>query len=195
MTTDPIQRLLDEHDALMSKFEKLRGAVRLLGERGDAALPEVLPLLREAGEVMNTELIAHARREDEALFAAVEELLGEGWGPTAMMRQEHDDIHGNVERFRETLRGLNEVEHPAIQSGVARLHDQLARGAPAATLRETAPNCWPCSMPTSARSRRSSSPSRAPSCRPRSCARWRAAWTSWTRPTGAPERALTRGAG
>ncbi len=137
MTTDPIQRLLDEHDALMSKFEKLRGAVRLLGERGDAALPEVLPLLREAGEVMNTELIAHARREDEALFAAVEELLGEGWGPTAMMRQEHDDIHGNVERFRETLRGLNEVEHPAIQSGVARLHDQLARGAPAATLRET----------------------------------------------------------
>lgn len=137
MTTDPIQRLLDEHAQLMVRFEKLRHAVHVLGERGDEALPAMLPLLREASEVMNTELIAHARREDDVLFEAVEEIFGRDWGPTTVMRQEHREIHGNVDLFRDTLHALNEVEHPAIRSGIARLHEQVERGAPAATLRET----------------------------------------------------------
>ena len=137
MTLDPIQRLLDEHEALMSKFEKLRLAVHLLGERGEAALPQALPLLREAGEVMTTELIAHARREDDVLFEAVEEIFGSDWGPTSVMRQEHRDIHGNVDLFRDTLHELNQVEHPAIKSGIAKLQDEVERGAPAETLRET----------------------------------------------------------
>lgn len=122
---------------LMSKFEKLRHAVHLLGERGEAAMAEVLPLLREAGDVMNTELLAHARREDDVLFEAVEELFGKGWGPTAVMRQEHRDIHGNIDLFRDTLHELNEVEHPAIKTGIAKLHEQVEGGAPAETLRAT----------------------------------------------------------
>ncbi len=137
MTGDPIQRLLDEHVTLMAKFEKLRHAVHLLGERGEAALPEALPLLREAGDVMNTELVAHARREDDVLFEAVEEVFGKDWGPTTVMRREHRDIHGSITLFRDTLHELNQVEHPAIHAGIARLHDQLAQGAPAATLRAT----------------------------------------------------------
>lgn len=137
MTLDPIQRLLDEHAALMSKFEKLRHAVHLLGERGEAALPEALPLLREAADVMNTELLAHARREDDVLFEAVEEVFGPDWGPTSVMRQEHRDIHGNVDLFHDTLHELNQVEHPAIKSGIAKLHEQVEHGAAAATLRET----------------------------------------------------------
>ena len=137
MTGDPIQRLLEEHVALMAKFEKLRHAVHLLGERGEAALAEALPLLREAGDVMNTELVAHARREDDVLFEAVEEVFGKDWGPTTVMRQEHRDIHGSITLFRDTLHELNQVEHPAIHAGIARLHDQLERGAPAATLRAT----------------------------------------------------------
>jgi iron-sulfur cluster repair protein YtfE (RIC family) len=137
VNADPIQRLLDEHVALMSKFETLRFAVHRLGERGDDALPEVLPMLREAGDVMNTELIAHARREDDVLFEAVEEVFGKDWGPTSVMRQEHRDIHGNVDLFRDTLHELNEVEHPAIKSGIAKLHLQIEGGASAATLRAT----------------------------------------------------------
>lgn len=137
MTGDPIQRLLEEHVALMAKFEKLRHAVHLLGERGEAALAEALPLLREAGDVMNTELVAHARREDDVLFEAVEEVFGKDWGPTTVMRQEHRDIHDSITLFRDTLHELNQVEHPAIHAGIARLHDQLERGAPAATLRAT----------------------------------------------------------
>lgn len=137
MTTDPIQRLLDEHEALMSRFEKLRHAVHVLGERGDAAVAEVLPDLREASEVMSTELVAHARREDDVLFEAVEQVFGEDWGPTRVMRMEHQAIHGNITQFRETLHELNEVEHPAIHAGIAKLHDQLEKGAGADTLRAT----------------------------------------------------------
>ena len=137
MTTDPIQRLLDEHAVLMSKFERLRHAVHVLGERGETAVPDLLPVLREAGDVMNTELLAHARREDDVLFEAVEEVFGKDWGPTTVMRAEHREIHGNVDLFRDTLHDLNQVEHPAIRAGIARLHDQVESGAGAEALRAT----------------------------------------------------------
>ena len=137
MTGDPIQRLLDEHVSLMARFEKLRTAVHLLGERGEAALPEALPMLREACDVMTTDLVAHARREDDVLFEAVEQVFGEDWGPTRVMRMEHAAIHGNIALFRDTLHDLNQVEHPAIHAGIAKLHDQLERGAGADAFRAT----------------------------------------------------------
>lgn len=111
--------------------------MRELGERGDAALPEMLPVLREASDVMDTELLAHSRREDEVLFEVVAEELGGAWGPGLMMREEHRDIHGNADRFRDTLRELKQVEHPAVEAGIARLHEQLGAGAAAATLCRT----------------------------------------------------------
>lgn len=137
MTQDPIRRLLDEHADLMSRFEPLRRAVHLLGERGDAALPEVMPALREASRVMQGDLLAHAHREDDVLFEAVEELFGREFGPTVVMRQEHRDIHGSANLFRDTLHELHKVEHPAIESGVARLQAQLDAGAGAQALRAT----------------------------------------------------------
>jgi regulator of cell morphogenesis and NO signaling len=138
MTRDPIQRLLDEHVRLMAAFEPLRTQVIALARGGDAALPVALPVLREANRIMNTELLAHARREDDVFFAAVEAHFGDDFGPTRVMRQEHRDIHGNVVTLRETLHELNQVEHPAIVAGMGRLDAQLAGGAPAATLRATA---------------------------------------------------------
>ncbi len=137
MTTDPIQRLLDEHEELMSRFEPLRRAVHLLGERGEAALPELLPALREAGDVMSSDLVAHAQREDDVLFEAVEAVFGSDWGPTSVMRAEHREIHENVGLFRDTLHDLNRVEHPAIRAGIERLHAQVESGAGADALRAT----------------------------------------------------------
>ncbi len=137
MTRDPIQRLLDEHVALMSRFEPLRAAVHRLGEGGEEALPAVLPALREASRVMQGDLLAHAHREDAVLFEAVEEALGGEFAPIQVMRQEHREIHGNADLFRDTLRELQEVEHPAIESGVARLQSQLDSGAGAQALRAT----------------------------------------------------------
>jgi regulator of cell morphogenesis and NO signaling len=134
----PIDRLLDEHRRILARFEELRGAVRRLETQGDAAVPEVLPVMAAVGRMMATDLLAHARREDEALFPAVERILGRDFAPTGVMREEHQDIHARAERFRATLRDLEEVEHPAIVTGGERLRELVTRRADAAALRQAA---------------------------------------------------------
>jgi iron-sulfur cluster repair protein YtfE (RIC family) len=130
---DPIDRLLEEHRGIMRQVEELRRGLRALRERGDGALPEVRPLLQGTMRMLEGELLAHARREEEALFPALERVFGAEGTPTAVMRQEHRDIHAQADRFRATLRQLNEVEHPAIVAGSARLA-AVPGGLPAAEL-------------------------------------------------------------
>ena len=134
---DPIERLLDEHRTIMAQVEPLRRALRDLVKRGDAALPDALPALEQVGRMMGGELLRHAKKEDEALFPALEQVFGGGGGPTAVMRQEHRDIHARAELFRRTLHELNEVEHPAIVAGGAQLRSLAGAGASAAELRAT----------------------------------------------------------
>lgn len=117
MNHDPIQRLLDEHADLMSRLEPLRTAIRSLSQDGASPAGELLPALRDAALLLTTDLIAHARREDEAFFPAVEAAMGESFGPTTVMRAEHAVIHGGADHFRATLHELHEVQHPAIVSG------------------------------------------------------------------------------
>jgi regulator of cell morphogenesis and NO signaling len=131
---DPIERLLWEHQGIMRQVDDLRVAVRALQERGPAALAEALPALRGTARMIETELLAHARREDEALFPAIERVLGDTAGPTVVMRMEHRDIHAQADLFRATLKQLNEVEHPAIVAGGERLKGLAARGDDAAAL-------------------------------------------------------------
>lgn len=131
---DPITQLLEEHRAIMAQVEALRRAVRDLESRGDAAVEGSRAALRAAGHMMAGELLAHARREDEALFPALEAVFGTGGGPTAVMRQEHREIHAQAGRFRTTLRELEEVEHPAIVAGGAKLRTVVAAEASAEDL-------------------------------------------------------------
>jgi regulator of cell morphogenesis and NO signaling len=133
---DPIALLLEEHAAIMAEVAPLRRAVADLERRGEAALPGARAALAAVGEMMGTRLLAHARREDEALFPALEQVFG-GSGPTAVMRLEHQEIHAQAETFRRTLRELEEVEHPAIVAGGEALRTMVAAGASAAALRAT----------------------------------------------------------
>lgn len=134
---DPIDQLLLEHRDIMAEVATLRRAVAALRGRGDAALPDALPALRSVGRMMATRLLRHARKEDEALFPALEQAFGTREGPTAVMREEHRAIHERAGVFRETLRQLNEVEHPAIVAGGATLRTLAEQGADAAALAET----------------------------------------------------------
>jgi iron-sulfur cluster repair protein YtfE (RIC family) len=138
MAQDPIDRLLDEHAALQARFEPLRRAVRELSTGGPGTVAAALPVLRDVARVMTTELIEHARREDEVFFPAVEAAMGDSFGPTAVMRQEHREIHVGAERFQSTLRELHEVQHPAIVEGGARLRAMVEGIAGAAELRALA---------------------------------------------------------
>jgi iron-sulfur cluster repair protein YtfE (RIC family) len=135
---DPVQHLLDEHVDIMRQLAPLRTAMADLVIHGDAALERARPALDAVGRMMATQLLTHARKEDDALFPAVEEVLGAGAGPTSVMREEHREIHAEAARFHATLRELNEVEHPAIVAGGATLRRLTADGAGAAELARTA---------------------------------------------------------
>jgi iron-sulfur cluster repair protein YtfE (RIC family) len=54
------------------------------------------------------------------------------------MRLEHRAIHAQAELYRETLRELEQVEHPAIVAGGAELLALAAEGGGAARLRDAA---------------------------------------------------------
>jgi len=135
---NPIEHLLQDHRDIMASVADLRAAVRDLAARGDAALPEALPVLRRIGRMMETQLARHAQKEDEAFFPAIEAIIGAEGGPTAAMRMEHQDIHGQGELLRRTLWELNAVERPPIEAGGARRRESAAHGSGASALRATA---------------------------------------------------------
>jgi hemerythrin-like domain-containing protein len=133
-----ITHLLDEHQVIMTEFAALRAAVRDLDARGEAALAEAQPVLGRIGRLMETQLALHARKEDEVLFPALEAIFGTEGTPTAVMRQEHKDIHAQGELLRQTLHELNAVEHPRIEAGGAQLRAMASGGASARVVSATA---------------------------------------------------------
>ena len=135
---NPIQHLLDEHKLIMAQVADLRKAAADLAARGEAAMPEALPVMSRIGKMMETQLALHAKKEDEALFPAIEAIVGVESGPTYVMRMEHIEIHGQGELLRRTLHELNEVEHPQIEAGRERLKELVAKGGSATALRENA---------------------------------------------------------
>lgn len=135
---NPIEHLLQEHRVIMAQIEDLRRATADLATRGEAALPEALPVLNRIGRMMETQLALHAKKEDDALFPAIEAIIGAEDGPTGVMRLEHREIHSQGELLRRTLHELNEVEHPKIEAGREQLKQLVASGASAGALRENA---------------------------------------------------------
>ena len=138
MSPDPIDRLLEEHRAIMREVAKLRRAMIAMDADGAPALPRVLTDVREAVSWLGVELLGHARREDDGLFPALERELGDPAGPIEVMRTEHRTIHVHAERLRSTLRELNDVQHPALVRAEARLEDLAAAGDDVQALRATA---------------------------------------------------------
>jgi len=140
MTKDPVKILLDEHKLIMDQIQELRYAVKALAQSGEDALAETLAIFTRVGEMMDTILDLHRRKEDEVLFPTIEEILGVDDAPTIVMRQEHLDIHAQGRLLRETLRELHEEQHPAIEAGRERLQLLVAEGTSAESLRQTGEN-------------------------------------------------------
>jgi len=114
---DAIDVLLEEHRAFMPPFRNLARVVESLTTRGDDALPEARTVLAEVAHLMTTRLLDHARKEDEALFPALERTFDPNHGPTAVLRAEHQDIAAQAHLFERTVHQLENVEHPAIIAG------------------------------------------------------------------------------
>jgi hemerythrin-like domain-containing protein len=132
-----IDHLLHEHRLIRPEIEALRRAAAELAARGDAALADAVPVLIDFGKFMETTLALHAQKEDDALFPAVEEVLGADSGPTPVMRAEHVEIHSRGADFRATLAEV-EVDHPIIEEKGAELRNLDPDGGEAAQLRTLA---------------------------------------------------------
>ncbi len=99
----PLEQLRREHRDILAQIADLRAVVRDLTLRGAAALPEAQPVLRRIALLTETQLMRHAQQEDEALFPALEALLGADGSPTTVMRAEHADIHAQAAVLRSLL--------------------------------------------------------------------------------------------
>ena len=91
--------LLGEHAlfyALIDRVEQLTGEAK------------ELPELRAAASLLERAVVTHARLEEELLLAALEE-KGHVGGPMAIMRAEHEEIHGMVTALP-GLKTLDEVK-------------------------------------------------------------------------------------
>lgn len=84
--------LLGEHGVFYAQFEHLA---------------EALPRTRNVEEVhslaafLAAALGPHAHLEDELLFSALEPYLGTAGGPLRVMRSEHDEIEGALDRVQQ----------------------------------------------------------------------------------------------
>lgn len=112
---DPIEVLLAEHVVILRQADELEQAMARLEEAGPDGLEAEWSTLQSFAGLLAGTLALHARKEDDALFPAVEDRIGSGAGPTSVMRQEHQEIHQKGVEFRAVLKELHEVEHPQVE--------------------------------------------------------------------------------
>ncbi len=84
--------LLGEHAVFYAQFDYL-----------EKTIPQVkdLTLVKSQGAMLTAALATHAHLEDELLFIALESHLDPQFGPLAVMRMEHNEIEGSLERLQE----------------------------------------------------------------------------------------------
>jgi hemerythrin-like domain-containing protein len=105
--------LLGEHAVFYAQFDYLEKNI---------PPAQNLTLVKNQGAMLAAALAPHAHLENDLLFAALESHLDPQSGPLAVMRMEHNEIEGSLERLQ-TLQDLTEAKNlllHAIQT--ARAH-------------------------------------------------------------------------
>jgi regulator of cell morphogenesis and NO signaling len=107
------EALLGEHGVFYAQFDYM-----------EKNIPQTkdLTLVKSQSAMLAAALAPHAHLEDELLFSALEAHLDPQSGPLAVMRMEHDEIEGSLERLQK-LQDLAEAKNlllHAIQT--ARAH-------------------------------------------------------------------------
>ncbi|MBV6504760.1 MAG: hypothetical protein ILNGONEN_00312 [Syntrophorhabdaceae bacterium] len=84
--------LLGEHGVFYAQFDYLEQNVPYAQD---------LTLVKSQGAMLTAALATHAHLEDELLFIALAAHLDPQFGPLAVMRMEHDEIEGSLQRLQE----------------------------------------------------------------------------------------------
>ena len=103
--------LLGEHGVFYAQFDQMEQML-------DAS---PLALIQAQGALLAGGLVPHALIENEILFPAIEAQMGGSFGPIPVMRAEHAEIEGSLERLQQ-LHELTQA-HDDIEGAFARLPD------------------------------------------------------------------------
>ncbi|MEK7728502.1 MAG: hemerythrin domain-containing protein [candidate division KSB1 bacterium] len=95
------EALLGEHGVFYAQFDHLEKVVPRM---------ENLTLVQSQGALLASALAPHAHIENDLLFHALEAHLPSDSGPLAVMRMEHDEIEGTLQRLLEA-RDLGEAQN------------------------------------------------------------------------------------
>jgi len=107
------EALLGEHAVFYAQFGYL--------EKNIPAAQD-LTLVKSQGAMLTAALASHAHLEDELLFIALEAHLDPHFGPLAVMRMEHNEIEGSLQRLQE-VQDLTEAKNLLLHAvQVARAH-------------------------------------------------------------------------
>jgi hemerythrin-like domain-containing protein len=132
LSTDPIAKLMQEHDEALLQLKHLNNAITSIGEEGYSALAfrQVSTALRFIAEEVNV----HNRREEQALFPVLERRVD---GPTKVLRSDHVRLRRGFVRLnaavarvkkdrenRSSLRRLTGIGKDVVQLFVNHIHKE-----------------------------------------------------------------------
>jgi iron-sulfur cluster repair protein YtfE (RIC family) len=92
------------HRTLAETLDGYAGAVEAGITGSDAA--NLTALLNAMTDFLSSELLTHARGEEQTLYPALDPIIREYGSPTATMRVDHEYIAEYVRQITETVRGL-----------------------------------------------------------------------------------------
>lgn len=121
--TDPIENLTAEHVMALQILDRLEGLLaKGAFDTGDAQT------LKEINTFFAGELAVHLKKEEEALFPALEPYLGREGGPIGVMLTEHEDLRRTFELFKAGIAPLDSGADPqgsAIRDSGGRIIEVL----------------------------------------------------------------------
>ncbi|GLB60425.1 hemerythrin domain-containing protein [Cytobacillus sp. NCCP-133] len=110
-----LKQLKEEHPPLLAMLEELLRISLKIEESPDKA---AFNLLTEKVRSFIQALDPHSEREEGVLFRMMEQYLGKGTGPIAVMEYEHDQAKGYIKTYMEAAENTenmtgNEIAHHA----------------------------------------------------------------------------------
>ncbi|MDP2947960.1 MAG: hemerythrin domain-containing protein [Chloroflexota bacterium] len=99
----PLASLSAEHEVALDILDRLQAAVESLAT--GSPLSQHLAVLAEVAHFLTVDLAQHIRQEEDALFPLLEEVMGAGAGPPAVMRMEHQELSEHIGPFQDYVSG------------------------------------------------------------------------------------------
>ncbi|MBI2303614.1 MAG: hemerythrin domain-containing protein [Chloroflexi bacterium] len=112
--TNPLVALRQDHVVVLEHLDRMEKACRQLARGGGSHFEEAIVSLKGTAAFFVNELEAHLRKEEDVLFPSLEAVIGAEGGPTAVMRQEHQDLRNKNWEFQIWVADLDDGTNESV---------------------------------------------------------------------------------